>query len=611
MLAKKYYPFSAIYGQEDAKLAVILNLINPNIGGVLLCGEKGTAKSTLVRSIEDISGDMKVINVPLGITEDRLIGSADLTVAVKSGKKQLQMGLLQEADKNILYIDEVNLLSEHICNIIMTVFSQKYNYVENEGMSYSNPCDFVLIGSMNPEEGNLKPSLLDKFGLFVNIKCENDLDIRCKIVKLAMEYENNPIDFCKKYEINQQHLREKIQIAREKYQSVVISEEIYQLIAETSAQAFCQGNRCEIVLTEGCRALAAWEDRAFVTEKDVEKLAPFVLSHRMRDLPDTIECEAENNNEDTNSDVTEEDNTNKPENNENRNNNLDNSGEEIANNENEEEKLKQYNITLSKPDDKKHSNEGTGKRTKVKSDNKSGRHIKNTMTKPDDFDISFSSTLKEAAIHQKNREKNLLAITVKDSDFRYKIRERRTGATIVFVVDASGSMGAKKRMKALKGAVISLLNEAYQKRDKVSIVAFRKNDAEVILDITRSVDLAQKQLLSMQTGGKTPMAHGIYKALEILKSEKAKNPKALQYLILLSDGKTNVPYKTDNPQKDALEAAEIISSEDIIPMVLDCEKAYIKFEFAKEIADAMNARYIKLDKISETEIMSQVKDLII
>ncbi len=225
-------------------------------------------------------------------------------------------------------------------------------------------------------------------------------------------------------------------------------------------------------------------------------------------------------------------------------------------------------------------------------------------------DIAFDATIRIAACHQKNRNKGTLAVRVNAEDIREKVREKRTGATILFAVDASGSMGAQKRMGAVKGAVLSLLNDAYQKRDSVGIIAFREDKAEVLLNITRSVDLAQRCLKSLPTGGKTPLAIGLERSYEILKTERIKNPDVLQYLILVSDGKANISIKSDNPLQESLAIAEKIRYEGIKSMVIDTESGYIQFGFAKDLADKMESKYLKLENLSQEDIKFNVKELI-
>ena len=606
MIKNNYYPFSAVAGQEDIKLALILNVINPRIGGVLVSGEKGTGKSTLVRGLSQLQSGVDVVNVPLGITEDRLTGSLDFEAAVKNGKKDVEKGLLYKADGNILYIDEVNLLSEHIVNILLTVSSMGQNIVEREGVSFAHPCRFAMVGSMNPEEGLLKPHLLDKFGLYVQARGEKDVALRTEIMKRRLEYERNPVLFLEKYRQDDGKLSGRIENAKGLLKQVEITQEQYALFADISTNGNCAGHRCEIALAETAKAIASFNGRTLITEEDIKRAAGFALMHRMRQTPmqtaqqqETAEDNSEPPTEETEQEQDGHD--------------LQNTAPDTQSfNEKEqtEEISDKRDLSLSTDFKSRKLMAGSGKRNKIKTDAKTGRYVRSRMPNGKPTDIAIDATIRAAAVYQKNRAENGLTIKIASDDIREKVREKRTGVTILFVVDASGSMGAKRRMRAVKGAVMSLLDEAYQKRDRVGIVAFKGGGGEVLLNITRSVDLAEKQLRSLPTGGKTPLASGLYLACQLLKAEKLKDPDALLYLVLVTDGKANVPLKSDNPLKDALETAESLKRLGASSLVIDTENTRIKFGFAKELSECLESKYIKLDSVSKSEITSNVKDLI-
>ena len=601
-----YYPFSAAAGQEDIKLALMLSIINPRIGGVLISGEKGVGKSTLVRGLSQLQSGVNVVNIPLGITEDRLTGSLSIEAAVKEGKREYERGLLYEADGNILYIDEVNLLSEHIVNILLTVSSLGENIVEREGVSYSHPCRFVLVGSMNPEEGLLKSHFLDKFGLYVEARGEQGIDTRIEIMKRRLDYESNPQSFIWRYREDDSKLCGRIEKARAMLRDVRITEEHYALFADISTKAECAGHRCEITLAETSKALAAYAARTNITDEDIACASKFVLPHRMRNAPPTP-AEAEHTVEEDD-DATPEEQEHKSDSRNSRAEPPDTNGSE--NDENSEDIGERSDLALTDDLKKKGLSAGSGKRNRIKTSTVTGRYIRSRFSSGKAKDIAFDATIRAAAYCQRHREKNGLMIKVAPSDIREKIREMRTGATILFVVDASGSMGAKRRMRVVKGAVMSLLDEAYQKRDRVGIVAFRGAGGEVLLNITRSVDLAEKQLRSLPTGGRTPLAAGLMQAYQLLKAEKLRNQDAQLYLVLVSDGKANVPLLSDNALDDALEVAESIRRLGANSLVIDTEKSMIEYGFARALSKRMDSRYVKLDSVSQKEIMSSVKDLI-
>ncbi len=627
------YPFTAVIGQEKIKKALILNIINPCIGGILISGEKGTAKSTLVRGLAEIINNMKVIDLPLNITEDRLLGTIDIEKAISEGVRKPDMGILKEADGNILYVDEVNLLSEHIVKCLLEVSASGINHVEREGISFTHPSRFVLVGTMNPEEGQLRPQFLDRFGLYVEANGSDDLAQRKEIIKRRLEYEKNPIEYIDKFENQSKELMNKIINGIEVFNKVQVSDSIMYLSAEISKEANCAGNRAELVIIEAAKAIAAFDNRKNININDIKEAAEFALPHRMREMPPSVsdndDKEEESEEEQIDDDKEErEEEHEPPQVEENHNNEEDNKDEEdnLEYEENlEETKQEEKNENEIdndmvddignafaikaldiKPIDRK-KRRGSGKRSKTKTDLMQGRYVKYNLPKDKIKDIAFDATLRAAAPYQSLRDKNGLAFVINKSDFREKVREKRTGTTILFVVDASGSMGAKKRMSAVKGAVVSLLTDAYQKRDKVGMVAFRKSQAEVLLGITRSVELAQKSLKDLPTGGKTPLSAGLFKGYEILKAAKKKDPEMVPVLVLVSDGRTNSSLNNGDPYEEALEIANKIASENIQSIVIDTEQDFIKLGLANNIAKAMNAQYYKLEDLGATEIASTIR----
>ncbi len=614
------FPFSAVMGQEKIKRALILNAVNPKIGGVLISGEKGTAKSTLVRGLANILSDIRLVNLPLNVTEDRLVGSIDIKKAIDEGKSVLDSGILKDAHNQILYIDEVNLLSEHIVNILLEVNSIKVNNVQREGISCSHPCEFILIGSMNPEEGLLRSQFIDRFGMYTEAVSEDDIDVRTEIILRRLEYEKNPKLYCEKWKEENEKLRLLIQESKNKLNFVTISKDNLDLAASISQEGKCAGHRAEIILIETARAIAALKGKSIIEEDFIKEAAEYVLPHRLKEKIsiDEIMDEQSKENESTSPDNHNQSNDSQGEGS---SESIDKSAQnnaEIKDNvqtsEEEEniEDIREINdkLTIKTSFEAKKDLKGFGKRNKVKTDTKQGRYIRYKIPRGKINDIAIDATFRTAASKQKQRQNNGLALNIKSEDLREKVKERRTGAEILFLVDASGSMGAKRRMGAVKGAVLSLLNDAYQKRDSVGVIAFRKDRADVLLNITRSVDLAQKCLKDISTGGKTPLALGLYKSYEILRTNRIKNKNALQYLVVVSDGKANVGLKTSDYLGDALMIADKIKSDGIKSIVIDTEGGYIQYGFAKELAERLDASYIKMSNINKLEIESNIKDLI-
>lgn len=318
------YPFTAIVGQDEMKLALILNVIDPNIGGVLIMGHRGTGKSTAVRAIAGLlpeivkvknciygcdpiavnslcsdckmrlsktkalpktTGLIPVVDLPLGATEDRICGTLDIERALVDGVKAFEPGLLAKANRGFIYIDEVNLLEDHLVDVLLDVAASGRNIVEREGISISHPSKFVLVGSGNPEEGDLRPQLLDRFGLFVEVETIYDIDQRVEIVERREKFEIDPTQFNKKQEVEQKQLRQRIVKAQKCIEDVTISKELLRKIAQVSIELKIDGHRGELTMMRASRAVAAFEGRTTVTETDVRNVAAMSLRHRLRRDP--------------------------------------------------------------------------------------------------------------------------------------------------------------------------------------------------------------------------------------------------------------------------------------------------------------------------------------
>jgi magnesium chelatase subunit D len=616
------FPFTAIIGQERVKKALILNVINPRIGGALISGEKGTAKSTLVRGLACLMNKMEVIDLPLNITEDKLIGSLDIETAVIHGRKSFEPSLLNKANGHILYIDEVNLLSEHIVNCLIETAASGINIVEREGISCRHAAQYILIGTMNPEEGTLRPQFLDRFGLYCEVHGEPDQERRVEIIKRRLSYEGDPAAYIRQWQPETVCLADRIEQAKRRLPCIQASERDLARAVSIAREGHCAGHRAEIIILETARAIAANNLRDTISEEDIQEAAFFVLPHRIREL--TQLATSENH--------SAEDNPCDPESSQENNppdpgqNNTDPGGSDAgevnslpkdspASSQSQEQDTAEpapffCDELLDVQFDKYRQFKGSGKRVRVRSASLKGRYVKYRFPRGKVKDLAFDATFRAAALLQNKRDKNGLAVSILPPDFREKVRERHTGCLILFVVDASGSMGAARRMGAVKGAIISMLGEAYRKRDSVGMVAFRNEQAAILLSVTRSVERAQKCLKDLPTGGRTPLAAGLERAYLVLKTAAIKEPDLLQYLVLVSDGKANVPLLGQNALDDALHIAAKIRDEGIESMVLDTESGIIRFELAKKIAEALNARYMKIDDVNSASIKNSVTGLV-
>lgn len=605
-MAYTIYPFSAIFGQKKLKTALILNLINPQIGGVLITGQKGTAKSTAVRALGELT-HKKVITLPLSVTEDRLIGSVDLEQTMKTGKAVYLPGILSEADGQILYVDEVNLLQDHLTDIVLTAHGSKENRVEREGISAVSDCRFLLVGTMNPEEGQLRQHFLDQFGLCVVVGSENEPEQRLAIVKARMAFEDDPTAFAQSYAAQESVLRERIETASALLPAIAVTEANRLYIVSKCLEAQVQGHRADLTLEETAKAVAAWNGHTEITRKDIDEAAPYVLLHRRRNTEQPPEEQPEPQQEQEPPEQ-QEGNDAPPD-------RQDSDGPPPQNPPQGRGKDQNFAMGNSfKVADFGHNasrqtHKGFGKRTTAKSAGKMGRYVYSVQQNLTG-DLALDATIRAAAPYQQSRQKNGLAIAIREADIREKVRQRKYANLLVFVVDASGSMGASQRMTETKGAILSLLKDAYVKRDKVCLIAFRGNEAQVLLPPTRSVDRGVRLLETMAVGGRTPLNHGIAKGLQVIQSELKKNPGILPYMVMITDGKGNVSIEKGlKPKQELMEISEKLRAFPYInTMVLDIErKGAMSFGIAKEMAMRMGANYQKIETLKSDAIISAIE----
>ena len=647
MHTNSLYPFAAVVGQEQAKKALLIALVNPKAGGLLIGGRKGTAKSVLARSTKELIEPKQFIDLPLNVTEDMLFGSIDIEYAVSKGQKRFAPGILARANENVLYIDEVNLLRQELLLAVLDANAAGMNQVERDGISFTHPVQLTVLATMNPEEGVLPQHILDRFGMYVDVASEMELEQRVKIMRQALAYGSDVASFREEYATVTQELRAKIARALELLPQIQLSDAMLILAAQMVSQALCAGHRAEIYLLEAAKALAALAGRAYVLPKDVEEAAQFVLPHRMRKPPEPQEPEAseqdsseQDEDESENNDDEAQDNTEDNSRDDNNlpppplNNDEDDGAADDEQDENEQEQKDeqepQHNNDQLAPEEQiadidkgfrlpkmlldlgkdRNIRRGSGKRSITRTDLKQGRYVRAELPKAKVEDLAFDATIRAAAPFQKMREDNGCALNIKQEDLRQKVREKRIGNTFLFAVDASGSMGARERMRAVKGAIFYMLQEAYQKRDRVGMIAFRRQKAEVLLPITRSVDLAQKCLAELPTGGKTPLADGLSVALQTLSMLNKHDSELEPILVLVTDGRANATEENGgDPVHSALKMAERIGKAKITSVVIDTESDFIKLGFAKRIAAAMGANYYTLQRLTKDSIIRIVRNL--
>ncbi len=665
------FPFASIIGQEDLKQSLLLNAVNPAIGGVLIRGEKGTAKSTAVRAlaailpeIEVVEGcayscppdrpeawcdhcrDMgtgvqtltrriRVVNLPLNATEDRVAGGIDFSLAIKKGRRALQPGLLAAAHRGILYVDEVNLLDDHIVDIVLDAAASGENIIEREGISFCHPSRFILVGTMNPEEGELRPQLLDRFGLCVDTAGAESPDDRVTLMLRREEFDSDPTAFMQGVAEQNQAAARRIETGRKNLPGVRMPRHLRSFISELCIENNVAGHRADLVMEQAALAVAALESAPEVTVDHIRQVAAMVLVHRRRDAqppppPPPPPPEDSHDEEDPSEDQPpeNEDQSREQEAQENEHPqpavpDQGNQGQDDSENEQPdqsppqpdqgEDQIFEIGATfkvkpISAPKDRIFRR-GSGRRSRTRVSQKQGRYVKSCMNRQYG-DIALDATLRAAAPYQKSRGNgNGLCVQLAEADIREKIREKRIGNFLLFAVDASGSMGARGRMAASKGAVMSLLLDAYQKRDRVGMISFRRNDAAVNLPPTTSVDLAGKLLSELPVGGRTPLSAGLAKTFEQVRNVLLKDPSARPIVILITDGKSNVAVGEEKPVDEAMRLATAMGRDERIQhIVVDTEEAgLVTFGLAQRLAAALQARYFKIDDLKAQSLVNIVK----
>ena len=625
------YPFAAVVGQSDVKDALLIVLTNPRAGGVLIAGESGTAKSVLVRAVAEVAAGDGIVELPLNATEDMVFGHIDLEQAVTSGKKAFAPGILARADGRLLYVDEINLLRREVLNGILDVADRGVNLVEREGISFRHDSRFTMVGTMNPAEGVLTPATLDRFGLFVMAGRETDAEARAEIMRRVLAYDRDPLAFVAGWQAETDRLTGTVRRARDLIENMTVDAAMMQLAAQYCAQAHSAGHRAELYLLETAKAIAGLAGRDYLLPADMERAAYFVLPHRTRqmqspppppppeqsdpedspnppDQPDSSEqpppqnapTESEPSSDDADDGENRDDPSEPPQ--PDHTDDQDRTAEIDRN-------FSPVNLDASLPQDR-FVRRGSGKRSLTRTDLKQGRYVRSFLPSGDVTDLAFDATLRAAALYQSTRGGDC-AINILKSDLRQKVREKRIGNTFIFVVDASGSMGARERMRAVKGAIFSLLQDAYQKRDQVGMIAFRRNSAEVLLPATRSIDLAQKCLQQLPTGGKTPLAEGLDSALGALRRLRQKDKAVQSVLLLVTDGRANIGLDGGGDGvADALRLAEKIGESGVTSVVIDTETDFIKLGVARDIAARMGAAYYTLQELSDNTILRIAKNAV-
>ncbi len=594
------FPFAAVVGQDDAKLGLLLAAVDPRIGGVLLRGSKGSAKTTLARGLAALlPGDAPFVELPLGATEDRVVGSIDLASALTGGGVQFLPGLLASAHGGVLYVDEVNLLADHLVDVLLDVATSGVNRVEREGIAHVHESRFVLIGSMNPEEGELRPQFLDRFGLSVDVAADSDPGRRAEAVGRRLAFDTEPAAFAQRWTDDQDELRSSIGAVR----PVAVTPELTLTVSRLCTDLGAESLRADLVICRAAAALAGLEGRDEVTVDDVRRVAPLALGHRRRRQPfeqpgiDSDDVDRSLDQPDPDPDPGSGpddggqagawkadpepgnggagDGADAP------------PGERVAAADAPTRVVRlEASGAVSGSDGRRSTVLGTR-----------GRLVGDREPDGPVGSVAVAATVRAAATRQGGTA-TIASSFIEPGDLREAVRERRAGNLVVLVVDASGSMGAAQRMEAAKGAVMSLLLDAYQRRDRVAMVTFRGDAAAVALRPTTSVEVARARLADLPTGGRTPLAAGIAAALELATSTGRRDDTERPLLVVVTDGRATAGPLSVDPVQAARDAAATVHRRGVAAVVVDVEEGPARLGLAGELAQAMGARHLTVGELS-------------